>query len=360
MSMLDVFIAMFVVAGFVALALDRRWIERGEPPPRGPDVPWDLSVVPPAPELRPYQSLGPGAMAASEFDVDSSELEAVPRRVASPVLRWWRLLAGAMLGAAMATKWAGITALAGAGVLAGIWEITRRRRAGRPHPIREAITQESFGLLIAFVLVPLTVYVATYVVWLGDHGWSPTEFWNHHGNIAGFHWNLDEFKENGDLTHPYQARAWTWLLMTRPVSYFYEGTDTTAAEILGMGNPAIFWGSLVAVPAVVVRWIRRRDWAAGLVAAAFLFQYVPWLQVHRPMFLFYTTPLIPFMVLACTLGARSLAEVRTRSEAKPFAPAAGLLIGISVMLFIFFFPILVGDEISKSAWNVRIWFPSWV
>ncbi|MEX2457594.1 MAG: hypothetical protein WD770_01255, partial [Actinomycetota bacterium] len=336
------------------------WIEGHEPPPPGPDTPINPSVVPPAPGDWSFQSLGPGAMAASEFDVAAAETESAPGRVPSPVFRWWRLLAGAMFGAAMATKWAGLTALAGAGVVAGIWEITRRRRAGRPNPVGEAIAQESFGLLLAFVLVPLVVYLATYVVWLGDHGWSLTEFLRHHGNMAGFHWNLDEFKENGDLTHPYQARAWTWLLMTRPVSYFYEGTDTTAAEILGMGNPAIFWGSLFAVPAVVVRWVRRRDWTAGLVAAAFLFQYVPWLGVHRPMFLFYTTPLIPFMVLAATLALRSLSDVRTRSGAKPFAPAAGLLVGISVILFVFFFPILVGDEISKSAWDVRIWFPSWV
>ena len=353
MSMLDIFQALFLVAGFLFLALDRRWIERQEP--AEPD---EAILAQPRDELATGASLGPGAMAAGEL-TDAAEPSA-PRDIPSPVIRPWRLAAGISLGAGAAVKWSTATALVGAAILSLAWEIARRRRAGRRRPVREAIFQESFGLLLAFVIAPLVVYVATYAQWLGAHDWSLWRLVQHHFSALDFHWGLEAFKENGDPTHPYQSRAWTWPLMARPVSYYYQGGDGRPAEILGMGNPAIFWGSLVAVPYVVLRWVRARDWRAGIVAVGFLAQYVPWLPVNRPIFLFYMTPIVPFMVLAAVLALRRLSEVRVRTGAQPYAAVAGLLVGVSVSLFVFFHPILVGTTLSQSAWQARIWFDSWV
>jgi len=354
MSMLDVFLGLFVVAGYLCLAMDRRWIERQEPPPE------------PAEDADALQSLGPGAMAAQEFAVGDRAVPETPREVPSPLLRPWRLWTGVFLGAGTAVKWSGATALLGAVLLSFIWEVTRRRRAGRPRPVWESISQESFGILLFLALAPILVYLSTYLVWLNDHDFgrhparSLAALWRHHDLIADFHWNLEAFKDNGDPTHPYQSRAWTWLFMARPVSYFYEGGTGTAAEILGMGNPAIFWGSLIAVPTTIVLAWRRRDWTLWLVATGFLIQYVPWLPVNRPIFLFYMVPVAPFMVLAAVLALRRLADIRTATGAQPFAAAAGLLVGISITLFAFFYPILVGTTVSTDAWKARIWFPSWV
>jgi dolichyl-phosphate-mannose--protein O-mannosyl transferase len=345
MSMLDIFLSLFVVAGYLCLALDRRWIDRQEPAPE-PDV-----------GAEGFQSLGPGAMAAQEFAVGDPAL-AEPRDVPSPLVRPWRLWAGLFLGAGTAVKWSGATALVGAILLSFIWEVTRRRRAGRPHPLWEATSQESFGILLSLVVAPILVYLSTYVVWLKDHDWSLSALWRNHTSIADFHWHLEAFKPDGKPTHPYQSRAWTWLFMGRPVSYYYEGGNGTAAEILGMGNPAIFWGSLIAVPTTIVLAWRRRDWTAWLVAAGFLVQFVPWLPVNRPIFLFYMVPVVPFMVLAAVVALRRLSENRTAPGL--FATVAGLLVGISVALFAFFYPILVGTTLSTDAWKARIWFPSWV
>ena len=148
--------------------------------------------------------------------------------------------------------------------------------------------------------------------------------------------------------------------MTRPVAYYYKGTSDTAAEILGIGNPAVFWGSLIAVPYVTLVTVRRRDWAAACIAVAVLSQYLPWLRVGRPEFLFYAAPIVPFMVLAETYALRDLSRVRLSTGARPFAPVAGLLVAISVGLFLFFYPVLVGRTISLPAWHLRIWFNSWV
>ena len=50
--------------------------------------------------------------------------------------------------------------------------------------------------------------------------------------------------------HPYQSWPWTWLLMSRPVSFFYNSSSTTCGakscsqEVLAIGTPAIWWASI--------------------------------------------------------------------------------------------------------------------
>ncbi len=61
--------------------------------------------------------------------------------------------------------------------------------------------------------------------------------------------------------------------------------------IYAQGNPAIFWGSLLAIPYVAYAWWRKHDWRAGFVIITIAGLYLPWFLVSRPQFFFYATPL---------------------------------------------------------------------
>ena len=91
--------------------------------------------------------------------------------------------------------------------------------------------------------------------------------------------------------------------MIRPVSFYAQKSAGHEAEIVAIGSPAIFWGSLWALPYVGFAWRRKRDWRAGFVLVAFLMQWLPWFVVRRPQFFFYVLPCTPFMVLAITYTA---------------------------------------------------------
>ena len=80
------------------------------------------------------------------------------------------IAAGIALGAAAATKWSGWTALLAAIVLSVAWERTRRRSSGLDHPLREALRDESFGLFVFLILVPIAVYIASYTRFWADNG----------------------------------------------------------------------------------------------------------------------------------------------------------------------------------------------
>jgi dolichyl-phosphate-mannose-protein mannosyltransferase len=329
-SMFDIFVALFVVAGFLFLAIDRQWIDRRTPDPPG----------------------------LFEEDQEAALLNHPPDRPPSPIFRPWRVAAGIAFGAAISTKWSAFPAVGGAIVLTLVWEKGRRRRFRLAHAWREALRDESFGVFWFLVMVPLAIYLASYTSWFVKNGVDVGGWWRLQRGMANYSIHLR-------ASHPYASRPWTWLVMSRPVAYFYECAKTSVpcnpAEILGMGNPAIFWGTFIALPYTVVAGIRRRDWRAALVVVAFASQYFPWFLAARTSFLFYMAPITPFMVLGLVYLIRDISEARIGEEGKGvMAPVAGLIVFASVALFVFFLPILTGRKISMAAWHARVWFRSWI
>jgi dolichyl-phosphate-mannose-protein mannosyltransferase len=312
-AMLDVYLALFVVLGLALLVADK--VRRDRRLERGEDV----------------------------------------RRAWRPL----RLGAGAALGAATAVKWSGVLALLAAVVLAVAWERTRRARSGTDRPFLRALAEEGFGLYLAFLVVPFAVYLATWIPWLADRGYDLVELARHHVDMAEYHFGLDLVEENGELTHPYLSRAWTWFLLLRPVAYRWQGDPNCCTEILGIGNPFLFWGSLLFVPYLLVAWWRGRSWQAGAIAVPVLVQYLPWLLIGRPLFLFYMTPVAPFLALAAAYGLRDLSRVGA-PDRRIFVPTVAALLIVAVGLFAFFWPVLTAQHMPREAWELRIWFDSWV
>jgi dolichyl-phosphate-mannose-protein mannosyltransferase len=337
-AMLDVFLAMFVVLGFLLLVVDRRVGERANP------------VVAGGADGDP--SANPGVGLREEEEEEAPREPVVPAALG---VRWlwrpWRFLAGAAFGAAIAVKWSGVLALAGAAVLALAWDLVRlvRRDRGPAGPGRYAAAL--LGTFLSFALIPFLVYLVTWIPWLADRGFSLTELATHHVDMAGFHWGLDTETSAGNPIHPYMSRAWSWLLLTRPVSYYWQGEPDCCREILGVGNPLLFLGALVVVPYLLVaRW---RDWRAWVSVVPILFQYLPWLLVTRPLFLFYMTPVTPFLALAMTNVLREISGAEIPRRAR-LAPAAGVVLAVSVVAFLYLWPVLVGSPLSRTAWEARI------
>jgi dolichyl-phosphate-mannose--protein O-mannosyl transferase len=331
-AMLDIFVTTWMVAGFLFLLLDRRWILRRTPGPPSPDG---------------AGGAGPSAPGASAFP--------------EPVLRPWRLAAGVAFGAAVASKWSGLTGIAVAIVLSLAWEYQRRKGFGMERPLWRALQAEGFGVVVALLLVPAAVYVASYAAWFAENGWSLKRWLELQGAMASYHAHLKVTDASGEPIHPYLSSARTWLFLARPVLYFAQyPTEGVRKVIYANGNPAIFWGSLLAVPLAAYRWWRDRDGAAGFAVACVLGLYVPWLLVPRPQFLFYATPISPFLVLTCVAVLRWLSELRVAgSRSRPYLPIVVGFVVLSVGLFVWFWPVLTGGTLSDQAFRLRAWFPGW-
>jgi dolichyl-phosphate-mannose-protein mannosyltransferase len=332
-SMLDIFVAFWVVLGFLCLLLDRRWIGRKSA------------------ALSP----GPGAMAVDEA-AHAEPYEPPAVDVPSPIWRPWRFACGFAMGCAVATKWSGLSALAGAAVLSLLWEVARRRRAGVPSPIWSTIRLELLGGVLAFLILPIAVYLVSYTRYFVFQSWHPSTFLSMQHAAAKFHNGLHYINPDGKYAHPYESKPWMWLVMTRPVSYYYQPKGT---EILSMGHPLLFWSSIATIPYVAWSWWKRQDWRAGFIVIAILFQYLAWfLFASRVEFLFYMTPVTPFLVLAAAYSLRSLWEAEP--EAGSIRLGRGVVVAYLVLylaMFVFFYPVLTGWHLSYDAWHIRMWMP---
>jgi dolichyl-phosphate-mannose--protein O-mannosyl transferase len=219
-----------------------------------------------------------------------------------------------------------------------------------------ALRAEGLPIVILLGLVPVAVYLAVYIgrvpgdalalPWQEGTWWR--NVWEHQQAMLTFHTTLAG-------NHPYESPPWSWLLLKRPVAYFFSAEGGTYREILAIGNPLAWWAGVAALLALAVAWARR-GWrlghpAAVLVTAA-LATYLPWLALsgsRSQVFIWYILPAIPFLYAAIGLvTARAWARRAGRVATVVFAAA-------SLALFAFFFPILTALPLEPDGWRSRIW-----
>jgi dolichyl-phosphate-mannose-protein mannosyltransferase len=321
--------------------------------------------------------------------------------------RPWRLTAGLLIGLACGVKWSAVYFGVGFFILSVLWDRAARRSAGVRKPTRGTLVRDLPASIAAMLIVPALTYFATWTGWLlGENGYNrhwgdthpaswasmnPLDLW---GGQPGLHLRLEpsrwallpgafrslfqyhgtalHFHNTLSSPHPYQSSPWSWLVLGRPVSFYYPGGDQTprgcgapscVREILDIGTPALWWAF---VPALLwMGWllITRRDWRAGAVLMAFAAGWGTWMiNLDRTMFLFYMVPLVPFLVLGVTLmlgdglGSAWASESRRLWGQVAFCGYLGLV----VANFIWLHPLLIGSLMTYDEWHARIWFPSWV
>jgi dolichyl-phosphate-mannose-protein mannosyltransferase len=353
-GLLDTHLEFWIVAAFLFLVLDRRWIDRRTP----------LQ----APVVRDH-SIPAGFFPQPE--------PPKPPRVPSPIWRPWRFAAGIALGAAASVKWSGAMALIGAVVLTYAWETSRRMVGGRSRgrAFLRAVARETFGMTLAFLIIPATVFMATWIPWFHHFGWSLKAWWENQVATWKYHQSLkatayDTKTKTYTPTHPYYSRPWSWLPMIRPVNMYASYPNGGVEQILGVGNAAIFWASFWALPFAAYAWRRMRDWRAGFVLVTSLALYLPWFLVSRPQFFFYVLPMTPFIVLADTYTLRWLSDATwivhdpasgetIESTRHPYRPIVWGYMVLVALVFWWFYPIWTGGFLTTSGRTLRLWLRRW-
>lgn len=299
-------------------------------------------------------------------------------------VRWWRVTAGICLGLAIGTKWSGLFFLAGFGLLTVLWDLSARRVAGIRGWISGGVIKDGIPAFLSTVPVAGVVYAATWTGWFrsehayfrrwaegnpsAEWGWLPDSV----RSLAHYHQEAYTFHQGLGSEHPYEASAWSWLVLGRPTSFFYEspqqGTPGCAVEkctsaILSVGNPLIWWGAAIALVVLLFWWAGRRDWRAGAVLAGVAAGYLPWfLYPERTMFYFYAVSFEPFLILALTY---CLGLVLGKAADPPWRRRSGLylvalFVAAAVLLSAFFHPVWAAETIPYEDWKVRMWMPSWI
>jgi dolichyl-phosphate-mannose-protein mannosyltransferase len=301
-------------------------------------------------------------------------------------IRRWRVAAGLFLGLAVGTKWDAVWYIIGFAALGTAWDIGARRAAGLKSFVRGAL-RETAWLPVTFVLIPLAVYIASWSGWFATSTGYDRDYAQLHGvhtpvisalySLWEYHWQAITFGLGLHSSHPYQSQPWDWLLVTRPVAFFYESysgpvagpshycpsTGCTGAtwsqEVLALGTPAIWWGSMLALLFCLGWWLLHRDWRAGAVLCGVTAGWLTWFPlVSRTKFYYYALEFEPFLILAIVLclglilGPASASALRRATGAL----IVGAYVLCTLLMFWYFYSILAGQVIPYHDWYSHMWY----
>ncbi len=296
-------------------------------------------------------------------------------------IRWWRAAAGLCLGAAVASKWNGIWYLPAFLLLTVAWDIGARRVAGYVAPWRGALVRDGKWLPVTFAVLPLAAYLASWSGWFAspygyDRNWAAlhgnnTPVWSALDSLYQYNRYMLQFGLGLTTGHPYKSQPWTWLLVTRPVSFYYAtpktcGVPNCSQEVLAIGTPLIWYASIPVLLTLLIWWLARRDWRAGAVLMGVAAGWLPWfwfaLHDHRTEFYFYAVTFDPFLVIGITL---CLGLIIGPARAAPVRRGLGAaLSGVYLLAvlsdFYYMYPVLAAQVVPYTSWLSRMWYHGWI
>jgi dolichyl-phosphate-mannose-protein mannosyltransferase len=299
--------------------------------------------------------------------------------------RWywlWLSLAAMAGGAAVSTKWTGATSL---GLVGLMWLADLR--------YHRSSLQRALGSLAILVLVPVSIYTGAFWAHFelldqsgdGDAFMTP----NFQAGLRGnsyydpsvhmsfvdkfFELNKEMLSANESLTqtHPYGSRWYTWPLELRPI-YYWEGQtqdNGRQGNIYLLGNPAVWWGvllaGLVGLTYARARRIKLRPTtvaALSLLGVAYLINFLPFVGVPRVMFLYHYFFSFIFSVAFVVLLWNDLSadrDGRNQLAGRASRTAYAGVIAIILLVFIYFAPLTYGTLLSPTGLANHMWLRSW-
>jgi dolichyl-phosphate-mannose--protein O-mannosyl transferase len=340
---------------------------------------------------------------------------------------FWLILAGIGFGASAAIKWNGLWFLLGAyltWLVAWViqWVESReqgeRGRGGKGEKGRITSYQlpttsyqlQSTGknltqlnlLSIVFYLGIIPVFVYS-ISWIPHLQLNPTPgFLEIQKQILEYHQRIGSSPE----VHPYCSAWYTWLLMVRPVAYFYKtahsitepipivgpplpATDVKVIyDVHAMGNPLLWWFSTAAI--VLLLWmlvksvVQRQEvisnrqeaeklrgqerqlpitsplpantWIAVYLIINWLANLLPWMRVTRCTFLYHYMGASVFAGLALAW----IVDYWLHSYRRNLQVLGITAIFLVLLAFVFWMPMYLGLPLSPESYKLRMWFPSWI
>ncbi len=257
---------------------------------------------------------------------------------------------GIAMGLGMASKWIDIYAGAGLAVLFAVTMV--RMYKHQKQGFFKKFTVICAWCVLVFVIVPFGIYYASYIpIHIADGSknfWA--DFWNYQSHMLSYHSNVVS-------DHPFASKWYEWPIMKRPI-WYYNGkglAEGRISSISSFGNPLVWWGGALALISLAITKIKAKDRRLSFIFIGFAAQYLPWIFVSREVFIYHFFASVPFIILALTYVMKEICE-----SFKWGKKAVAGYIGAVLILFVMFYPVISGLEVSHTYGEALELFSSWV
>lgn len=214
----------------------------------------------------------------------------------------------------------------------------------------EYLFKLSIICIISFIILPIIIYVLSYILF--------PHVENYDGTLLGIINQIKimyNYHANLDATHPFTSKWYEWPIMYKPVWYYVgNNNEITKSTIVGIGNPAIWWGGTISIIYLIYNTIKKHDKNDLLIIILFLATYIPYIFVGRIMFMYHFYISLPFLMLTIVSIIDKISK-KTNSNI-PYLTYITLV----VSLFIIFYPITSGITISNEYVESLKWLKSWI
>lgn len=182
--------------------------------------------------------------------------------------------------------------------------------------------------------------------------------------------NVQMYKVNQGLTanHPYSSLWYSWPFIKRPVYYWVNSNS----RIYFIGNPIVWWVSTIAIAYAILfavnnLWRKLRNTSLQIstasktvyvLLAGYVLNLLPYVGIKRIMFLYhYLSALIFAIIIFAYLLDKRFGK--TEYNKKHFKIIMGILILLTIEMFVYFAPLSYGLPLSPKSYESRVWFPGW-
>lgn len=251
----------------------------------------------------------------------------------------WIRYSGICMGLAIACKWFSLVPWILCGALLFMQAIRLRSK------------NRMIDLVVYWAVVPLLVYYATFLPYLGVNRNPEYTVWE---LMTTFQTSMYDGQKRVVNSHTYMSQFWEWIILRRPIWYAFdkEGPQQEIVRgVLLLGNPVVMWGGLVAVAALFIQFLRKRTQTAFLILYFYFGFALCWIAIPRKVaFYYYYYPAGMMLSLAITYWL-----LRAKRNWVPYVAIAGIF-GV----FVYFFPILAALPTDANHFTRWMWLSTWI
>ena len=299
-------------------------------------------------------------------------------------------LSGLFMGLSIASKWIGIYAGAGLGILffwhgIRVYMIYRSRTDTESNEVK---TPQKFMILCAwcvifFAVVPILIYLVSYIPYLAYNakrihsiGDYISEVWRSQVGMFNYH-----STPNLGMDHPFYSPWWEWPIIGKPMYYasqqYLPDNNPVHHSIFAFGNPAIWFGGLAALGLCLWRAVCNKRYRIAqddpefvwhltaqtyderyvFLTIGLLAQYLPWVLVPRGTYIYHYFASIPFLITAIGLCF----DPDDRRLVKAARILSWIFIACAAAFFFILFPYASGMNVSAGWLDIgkkilHIWY----
>ncbi len=269
-----------------------------------------------------------------------------------------KILAAVVAGAAVSIKWTGLSY----GLLIATFELMSILREKYQHvflEVKKVFFRVVLGVLMPIICTYLLVYVVHFSV-LGTLKVNnfPTLVTKAHRDMI--------YANTHMASHPAQSKWYEWPIMSKPISYWI-GMNSPAGyrqEIFYTGNLFVYILSALAVLAATVfillrlyqmlfkkRVPERNEGVLALLLLMFSVNFLPFIFITRPMFLYHYMSALVFavMILFCWAGLIF--------KDKSVRVIVAAVVVIAMVNFVLTSPFTYGYSYKKPSAVFKLWNP---